>query len=145
MRLRIHVPEKSSPSVLDKLKEWNASIVSREESGSQHSIVSDIYIWNLILHWRSSCLIFLELLQWEFSESFILGCLSSSNCSPNLHIIKFQQKKDLLFWDAYMCISFFFLRIFYKRWKEKERKQTISDKNVYSKCREVSIFIYSIS
>ncbi|WMV26609.1 hypothetical protein MTR67_019994 [Solanum verrucosum] len=39
MRLRIHVPEQSNPSVLDKLKEWNASIVSREESGSQHSIL----------------------------------------------------------------------------------------------------------
>lgn len=50
MRLRIHVPEQTSPSVLDKLKEWNASIVSREESGSQHSIVSDIYIGHLMLH-----------------------------------------------------------------------------------------------
>ncbi|KAL3339796.1 hypothetical protein AABB24_028417 [Solanum stoloniferum] len=42
MRLRIHVPEQSSPSVLDKFKEWNASIVSREESGSQHSIICEI-------------------------------------------------------------------------------------------------------
>lgn len=28
--------------MLDKLKEWNASIVSREESGSQHSIICEI-------------------------------------------------------------------------------------------------------
>lgn len=40
MRLRICVPEKDFSSLLEKLNVWNASIVSKDDSGSQPSVVS---------------------------------------------------------------------------------------------------------
>ena len=40
MRLRIGVPEKDFASLLEKLNVWNASITSKDESGSHPSVVS---------------------------------------------------------------------------------------------------------
>ena len=39
MRLRLTVPVQNFTSLLDKLKEWGASLVSRDESGTQMSTV----------------------------------------------------------------------------------------------------------
>ena len=40
MRLRIAVPGQNSQSLCEKLNEWGATVVSKDESGSQLSIVS---------------------------------------------------------------------------------------------------------
>lgn len=40
MRLRVCVPEKDFSSLLEKLNVWNASVVSKDDSGSQPSVVS---------------------------------------------------------------------------------------------------------
>lgn len=40
MRLRLYVPEKNYSSLLEKLNIWNATIVSKDDFGSQPSIVS---------------------------------------------------------------------------------------------------------
>lgn len=40
MRLRLTVPEQNMPSVLEKVNGWNSTIVSRDESGNQLSVVS---------------------------------------------------------------------------------------------------------
>ncbi|THF97364.1 hypothetical protein TEA_014265 [Camellia sinensis var. sinensis] len=40
MRLRLYVPEQKFSSLSEKLNDWTASIVSKDESGSQLSIVS---------------------------------------------------------------------------------------------------------
>ncbi|KAI3972256.1 hypothetical protein MKW92_016491 [Papaver armeniacum] len=42
MRLRLIVPEESSPSLMEKLNEWNAEVVSKDESGNQLSLVCEI-------------------------------------------------------------------------------------------------------
>ncbi|CAK9134243.1 unnamed protein product [Ilex paraguariensis] len=42
MRLRLTVPEQNFSSVLEKLNTWNASVVSRDESGSQLSVICEI-------------------------------------------------------------------------------------------------------
>lgn len=39
MRLRLTVPVQNFPSLLEKLKEWDASVVSKDESGTQMSTV----------------------------------------------------------------------------------------------------------
>lgn len=44
MRLRLTVPVQNFPSLLEKLKEWEASVVSKDESGTQMSTVM-IYIF----------------------------------------------------------------------------------------------------
>lgn len=40
MRLRLTVPEQAMPSLLEKINDWNSTVVSREGSGSQLSVVS---------------------------------------------------------------------------------------------------------
>lgn len=40
MRLRFTVTEQNVSSLLEKLNAWNASIISRDESASQISVVS---------------------------------------------------------------------------------------------------------
>ncbi|XP_040998532.1 ribosome maturation protein SBDS [Juglans microcarpa x Juglans regia] len=42
MRLRLYVPEKNYSSLLEKLNIWNATIVSKDDFGSQPSIVCEI-------------------------------------------------------------------------------------------------------
>lgn len=42
MRLRFIAPEKNFSTLMDKLKEWNASIVSKDESGHQQSVVCEL-------------------------------------------------------------------------------------------------------
>ncbi|KAG6388610.1 hypothetical protein SASPL_150042 [Salvia splendens] len=42
MRLRLTVPEKNMPSLLEKINGWNATIVSRDESGSQLSVICEL-------------------------------------------------------------------------------------------------------
>ncbi|KAI3875348.1 hypothetical protein MKX03_027442 [Papaver bracteatum] len=42
MRLRVIVPEESSSSLMEKLNEWNAEVVSKDESGNQLSLVCEI-------------------------------------------------------------------------------------------------------
>ncbi|XP_020262890.1 ribosome maturation protein SBDS [Asparagus officinalis] len=42
MRLRLTVPQGNLPSLLEKLSSWNASIISKDESGDQFSVISDI-------------------------------------------------------------------------------------------------------
>ncbi|CAH2035525.1 unnamed protein product [Thlaspi arvense] len=42
MRLRLTVPVQNFPSLLDKLKEWEASVVSKDESGTQMSTVCEM-------------------------------------------------------------------------------------------------------
>ncbi|XP_008805180.2 ribosome maturation protein SBDS [Phoenix dactylifera] len=42
MRLRLIVPEKNFSVLMDKLNGWNASIVSKDESGNQLSVVCEI-------------------------------------------------------------------------------------------------------
>lgn len=39
MRLRLTVPVQNFASLLDKLKEWDSSLVSKDESGTQMSTV----------------------------------------------------------------------------------------------------------
>ena len=39
MRLRLTVPVQNFASLLEKLKEWDASLVSKDESGTQMSTV----------------------------------------------------------------------------------------------------------
>ena len=39
MRLRLTIPEQGLSSLMEKLNEWNAKVVSKDQSGSQHSIV----------------------------------------------------------------------------------------------------------
>lgn len=43
MRVRLTVPEQNFSSLKDKLDSWNASIVSKDNSGSQLSLVSVSY------------------------------------------------------------------------------------------------------
>lgn len=40
MRVRLTVPEQNYSSLLEKLNQWNASIVTKEGSGNQQSVVS---------------------------------------------------------------------------------------------------------
>lgn len=40
MRLKLIVPEQNISSLMEKLNAWNASVVLKDESGSQLSIVS---------------------------------------------------------------------------------------------------------
>ncbi|CAA7024444.1 unnamed protein product [Microthlaspi erraticum] len=42
MRLRLTVPVQNFPSLLEKLKEWDASVVSKDESGTQMSTVCEM-------------------------------------------------------------------------------------------------------
>ncbi|KAA8538332.1 hypothetical protein F0562_027845 [Nyssa sinensis] len=42
MRLRLAVPEQNFSSLLEKLNAWNASIVSKDETGSQLSIICEV-------------------------------------------------------------------------------------------------------
>ncbi|VVB08428.1 unnamed protein product [Arabis nemorensis] len=42
MRLRLTVPVQNFPSLLEKLKEWDACVVSKDESGTQMSTVCEI-------------------------------------------------------------------------------------------------------
>lgn len=42
MRLRLTVPEQNMPSLLEKTDGWKSTIVSKDESGSQRSVVSPI-------------------------------------------------------------------------------------------------------
>ncbi|XP_059632922.1 uncharacterized protein LOC132275442 [Cornus florida] len=42
MRLRLDVPEQNCPSLLEKLNTWNTSIVSKDESGTQLSVICEI-------------------------------------------------------------------------------------------------------
>uniref|UniRef100_A0A1J3FEA9 Ribosome maturation protein SBDS n=1 Tax=Noccaea caerulescens TaxID=107243 RepID=A0A1J3FEA9_NOCCA len=42
MRLRLTVPLQNFPSLLEKLKEWDASVVSKDESGTQMSTVCEM-------------------------------------------------------------------------------------------------------
>lgn len=44
MRLRLTVPAQNFPSLLEKLKEWDASVVSKDESGTQMSTVMIFYL-----------------------------------------------------------------------------------------------------
>lgn len=40
MRLRLNVPEEGFSSLMEKLNSWNAKIVSKDQAGSQLSVVS---------------------------------------------------------------------------------------------------------
>lgn len=40
MRLRLIVPEKNIPTLMEKLNDWNANVTSKDESGSHPSVVS---------------------------------------------------------------------------------------------------------
>lgn len=51
MRLRITVPGQNLHSLSEKLNEWSATIVSKEESGSQLSIVSPEYLLHPQFPW----------------------------------------------------------------------------------------------
>ncbi|KAL1543745.1 ribosome maturation protein SBDS-like [Salvia divinorum] len=42
MRLRCTVPEQNMPSLLEKINGWNSTIISREESGSQLSVICEL-------------------------------------------------------------------------------------------------------
>ncbi|KAF8411700.1 hypothetical protein HHK36_004258 [Tetracentron sinense] len=42
MRVRLTLPEKSFSSLMEKLSSWSASVVSKDESGSQLSVVCEI-------------------------------------------------------------------------------------------------------
>ncbi|KAL1533531.1 ribosome maturation protein SBDS-like [Salvia divinorum] len=42
MRLRLTVPEKNMPSLMEKINGWNTTIVSRDESGSQLSVICEL-------------------------------------------------------------------------------------------------------
>ncbi|KAH6782583.1 sequence-specific DNA binding transcription factor [Perilla frutescens var. frutescens] len=42
MRLRLTVPEQNMPSVMEKINGWNSTIVSRDESGSQLSVICEL-------------------------------------------------------------------------------------------------------
>lgn len=42
MRLRLVVPEKSFTTLMEKLSGWNANITSKDESGNEPSIVSNV-------------------------------------------------------------------------------------------------------
>lgn len=42
MRLRVCVPEKDFSSLLEKLNVWNASVVSKDDSGSQPSVICEM-------------------------------------------------------------------------------------------------------
>ncbi|CAH9101694.1 unnamed protein product [Cuscuta europaea] len=42
MRLRLTIPVHHNTSILEKLKEWNVGVISREEAASQLSIICDI-------------------------------------------------------------------------------------------------------
>ncbi|XP_057795581.1 uncharacterized protein LOC131011761 [Salvia miltiorrhiza] len=42
MRLRLTVPEQNMPSLLEKINGWNSTIVSRDESGSQLSVICEL-------------------------------------------------------------------------------------------------------
>ncbi|CAA2975824.1 ribosome maturation SBDS [Olea europaea subsp. europaea] len=42
MRLRLTVPEQNTSSLFEKINNWNASISSREESGSQLSLICEL-------------------------------------------------------------------------------------------------------
>uniref|UniRef100_A0A5B7AJD5 Putative ribosome maturation protein SBDS n=1 Tax=Davidia involucrata TaxID=16924 RepID=A0A5B7AJD5_DAVIN len=42
MRLRLTVPEQKFSSLLEKLNAWNASVVSKDESGSQLSVICEM-------------------------------------------------------------------------------------------------------
>lgn len=42
MRLRLTVPEQAMPSLLEKINGWNSTVVSREGSGSQLSVVCEL-------------------------------------------------------------------------------------------------------
>lgn len=43
MRLRVNVAEQKYSSFLEKLDAWSATILSKDESGSQLSVVSQIF------------------------------------------------------------------------------------------------------
>lgn len=47
MRIRLTLPGQNSSSLLEKLNVWNASIVSKDESGSQLSIVSNFHFYEV--------------------------------------------------------------------------------------------------
>nr|GME00974.1 ribosome maturation protein SBDS [Ipomoea batatas] len=42
MRLRLTIPGEQNFSILEKLKEWNAGVISRDEAGSQLSIICEM-------------------------------------------------------------------------------------------------------
>ncbi|KAK0575825.1 hypothetical protein LWI29_007815 [Acer saccharum] len=42
MRIRLTVPEQNSSSLMEKLNAWNAKIVSKDESGSQLSVICEL-------------------------------------------------------------------------------------------------------
>ncbi|KAJ8510912.1 hypothetical protein OPV22_001346 [Ensete ventricosum] len=42
MRLRLIVPEKNIPTLMEKLKDWNANVTSKDESGSHPSVVCEM-------------------------------------------------------------------------------------------------------
>ncbi|KAK3230499.1 hypothetical protein Dsin_002380 [Dipteronia sinensis] len=42
MRIRLTVPEQNSSSLMEKLNAWNAKIVSKDESGSQISVICEL-------------------------------------------------------------------------------------------------------
>ncbi|KAL2519924.1 sequence-specific DNA binding transcription factor [Forsythia ovata] len=42
MRLRLTVPKQNTSSLFEKIKDWNASVVSRDESGSQLSLICEL-------------------------------------------------------------------------------------------------------
>ncbi|KAI7996596.1 Cytochrome P450 85A1 [Camellia lanceoleosa] len=75
MRLRLYVPEQKFSSLSEKLNDWTASIVSKDESGSQLSIVSMAFLSSLnqiaSIEWES--------MSGEFMPEFfklVLGTLS---------------------------------------------------------------------
>lgn len=43
MRLRLIVPGQNFLSLCEKLNEWGATVVSKDESGTQLSVVSELY------------------------------------------------------------------------------------------------------
>lgn len=47
MKIRLCVPEKNVSSLMEKLNDWNASIVSKDDSGSQPSVVSRVPVLSL--------------------------------------------------------------------------------------------------
>lgn len=44
MRLRLTVPEKHFHSLMEKLNDWSASIISKDEAGSLPSVVSFLFL-----------------------------------------------------------------------------------------------------
>ena len=49
LRVRFTAPKSNFAGLMEKVAEWNATVISKDESGTQPSIVS-IFFWLLLCH-----------------------------------------------------------------------------------------------